>query len=88
MNSQAIEVAPVPSVVPDTLEVVPATAASASVESGVPVLPMVISQTETTGAALALVGADDALKAISLYSTWENAIGRMKWVMESVSSIA
>ncbi|KAF8812687.1 WD40 repeat-like protein [Phlegmacium glaucopus] len=36
----------------------------------------------------ALRGADDAMGAMNLYTTWERAVGRVKWVMDALSTVA
>ncbi|KAF8815814.1 WD40 repeat-like protein [Phlegmacium glaucopus] len=36
----------------------------------------------------ALRGADDAMGKMNLYATWESAVGRVKWVMDTLSTVA
>ncbi|KAF8815811.1 WD40 repeat-like protein [Phlegmacium glaucopus] len=36
----------------------------------------------------ALRGADDAVGVMNLYTTWQDAVGRIKWVMDTLSTVA
>jgi len=53
------------------------------VESGAPALPTADCQPEK-----ALYDADNAMKAMNLYDTWDNAVRRINCVMETVSPVA
>ena len=44
--------------------------------------------TGTENPRLALYGADEAMKPIGRSNTWEGVIGRIKWVMDTLSPIA
>jgi len=36
----------------------------------------------------ALHDANDSMKTMSLYDTWDNAVGRINWVMNTVGPVA
>ena len=52
-------------------------------ESRAPAIPAVDYQPEG-----ALRDADNAVEMMNLHETWENALGRIKWVMDTVTPIA
>jgi hypothetical protein len=47
-----------------------------------------VSPTDTKNPRLALDRADEAMKPIDRSNTWEGAVGRIKWVMDTLSPIA
>jgi hypothetical protein len=47
-----------------------------------------VSPTDTENPRLALDRADEAMKPIGRSNTWEGAVGRIKWVMDTLSPIA
>jgi hypothetical protein len=50
--------------------------------------PREVSTTSVENPRLALKGADQAVKRMDLSNTWEGAVGRIKWVMDTLSPIA
>ena len=55
------------------------------IESGAPVPP---TAAEMSSAKKALRDANDAMKTVNLYDTWDNAVGRINWVMNAVGPVA
>jgi hypothetical protein len=92
------EGAAAPSAVQRTVESSLATAAPASrplsastdnlpVESGALAPPTTDSE-EISPAEKALQDADNAMKMMDLYNTWEKALGRVSWVMDTLGPVA
>ena len=91
VGNQPAERTIVPFVAQHAVEFLPAVAASEPLspstdyspnESGAPVIPVVDYQPED-----ALRDADNAVE-MNLHDTWNNALGRIKWVMDTVTPIA
>ena len=92
VGDRLAERAIVPFVAQHTVEFPPAVAASEPLppptdyppsESGAPAIPALDDQPEG-----ALRDADNAVEMMNLHETWENALGRIKWVMDTVTPIA
>jgi hypothetical protein len=45
-------------------------------------------QAEMSPTKKALHDANDAMKTMDLYDSWDNAVGRIRWVMDAVSPAA
>ena len=60
-------------------------AGSLPIESGTPAPP---TAAEMSSAKKALHDANDAMKTINLYDTWDKAVGRINWVMNTVGPVA
>jgi hypothetical protein len=99
VDNRPAEGAAVSSVAQHTVESSLATTASASkslspstdylpVESGAPAPPTPDYQAEMSPTKNALHDANDALKTMNLLDSWDNAVGRMRWVMDTVSPVA
>ncbi len=58
------------------------------IETSTPIPPVPDVRAAVSHAENALHDADEATKAISLPSTWEGAVTRIKWVMDTVSPAA
>ena len=58
------------------------------IETSTPIPPVPDVYAAMSPAKGALQGADEAAKAISLTSTWEGAVERIKWVIDTVSPVA
>ena len=58
------------------------------VETSTPIPPVPDVQAAMSPAENALQDADTATKAINLTSTWEDAVARIKWMMDTVSPVA
>jgi len=50
--------------------------------------PQKVSTTGAKNPRLALKGADQAVKQMDLSNTWKGAVGRIKWVMDTLGPIA
>jgi hypothetical protein len=98
-DNRPAEGATAPSVAQHTVELSLATVASASealspstdylpVESGTPAPPTAYCQAEMSPTKKALHDANDAMKTMNIYDTWDNAVSRIKWVMDTVSPVA
>jgi hypothetical protein len=91
VDNQPAEGATAPSVAQHIVELSPATAVIACepstdylpAESGAPALPTAECQPEK-----ALHDADNAMKTMDLYDTWDNAVKNIKWVMDTVGPVA
>ena len=92
MGDQPAERAIVPFVAQYAVEFLPPIAASEPLspstdyppnESGAPAIPAVDDQPEG-----ALRDADNAVEMMNLHDTWDNALGRIKWVMDTVTPMA
>ena len=58
------------------------------VKSDAPAPPTTDWMAEILPAEKALNDADDAMSTMDLYNSWENALGRIRWVMETVDPVA
>jgi hypothetical protein len=58
------------------------------VQSDAPAPPTTDCEAEILPAEKALNDADDAMNTMDLYNSWENALGRIRWVMETVDPVA
>jgi hypothetical protein len=58
------------------------------VESGAPAPPAADCQAEMSPTKKALHDANDAMKTMNLYDTWDNAVRRINLVMDTVSTVA
>ena len=58
------------------------------IETRTPIPPVPDGHAAMSPAKGALQGADEATKAINLTSTWESAVERIKWVIDTVSPVA
>jgi hypothetical protein len=56
------------------------------IESGTPVRPVTLNETETSRATLSR--AEEAMNTMNTIKTWESAVNVIKWVMDTVSPIA
>ena len=92
MGNQPAESVIVPFIAQHTVEFLPAVAASEPLspstdcspnESGAPVIPVVDYRPEG-----ALRDADNAVEMMNIHDTWDNALGRIKWVMDTVTPMA
>ncbi len=85
-----------PSIVPDSWEPIQSTALEPLLPSSDPLpvetgTPIPDSQAEMSPIEMALIAvrrADEAKKPIDRKNTWEGAVSRIKWVMDTVSPIA
>ena len=50
--------------------------------------PQEVSATSAKNPRLALKGADQAVKQMDLPNTWKGAVGRIKWVMDTLRPVA
>jgi hypothetical protein len=50
--------------------------------------PQEVSTTSAKNPRLALKGADQAVKRMDLSNTWKGAVGRIKWVMDTLRPVA
>jgi hypothetical protein len=71
-----------------TFKSLSATANNLPIESGAPAPPMTDCKAEILPTEKALHDADDAVKTMDLYNTWDKALGRIRWVMDTIGSIA
>ena len=53
-----------------------------------PLLPVAVRSAAMSPAENALRDADEAMASISLSDTWEGALKRIKWVMDTLSPVA
>ncbi|SRR6266702_1586072 len=94
-----MEQATKPAVAQDTIETTPFVVATAPepllpptdhvpIETSTPIPPVPDVRAEMSPAENALYDADEATRAINLPSTWEGAIARIKWMMDTVSPAA
>jgi hypothetical protein len=58
------------------------------IESGTPAPPTKDCKTEISATEKALHDADNAVKTMDLYNTWDKALGRIRWVMDTIGPIA
>ncbi len=58
------------------------------IETSTPISPVPDVRVAISPAENALHDADEATKAIDLSSTWEGAVARIRWVMDTVSPVA
>ena len=79
---------PTPSVVATTPEPLSPPTDSGPIETSTPILPDPAVRAEMSPAENALHDADDATKAIGLTNTWEGAVGRIQWLMDTLSPVA
>jgi len=76
---------PIPSTAPEPLLPLPD---RFSVEIGVPTSHSQAEVSPTEDPLIALRRADEAMKPMDRSNTWEMAVGRIKWVMDTLSPIA
>ena len=95
----SMEQATKPTVAQDSVETTPSVVATSPesfspptdhvpVENSIPIPPVLDVQATMSPAEKALRDADEATKAINITSTWESAVARIKWVMDTVSPVA
>ena len=82
------ETAPYVVAVPNTPEPLSPPTDHVPVETGAPTSPVPDVQSAISPTKDALQGADEATKAIDLTNTWEGAVERIKWVIDTVSPVA
>ena len=58
------------------------------IESSAPAPSTTDCKTEISPTEKALHDADNAVKAMDLYNTWDKALGRIRWVMDTIGPIA
>src|SRR6266702_47895 len=94
-----MEQATKPTMAQDSIETTPSVVAAAPeplspptdhvpIETSTPIPPVPDVRAAMSPAENALHDADEATKAIDLPSTWEGAVARIKWVMDTVSPVA
>ena len=83
-----IESAPFLVAVANTTKPLPPPTDHISIETGTPTTHVPDVQASMSPTKDALLDADEATKAIDLTNTWEGAVERIKWVIDTVSPVA
>ena len=78
---------PTPSVVVTTLEPLSPPTDSGPIETSTPMLPEPAVRAEMSLAENALHDADEATHAIELANTWQRAVARIQWLMDTLNPI-
>jgi hypothetical protein len=79
---------PTPSVVATAWGPLSPPTAHGPIETSTPILPEPNVRAEMSPAENALRGAGEATKAISLTNTWEGAVARIQWLLDTLSPVA